>query len=86
MARAKVVLKEAVSYTIKGRVWKKKQPQILTDPKEIEFYRANSRFSVTDLKEPGKSAAATTAAPAPKVKATSTSGGSSRGKSGGGDD
>ena len=91
MARARVQLIQGLSYDAgAGKVWRKGQPEILTNEKEIARYKANARFSVTMLKEPARQkAAAKDAAPA---AASPSSGGSGRQRGGrrsassGGDD
>ena len=56
MSGAKVELIEGVSYgpCPDKRTWKKGIPQLIYDPKSIEFYKNNSRFSVSYLESAGK--------------------------------
>lgn len=65
MARARVELKGCVSYTVGGRVWKKRKPQILTNESEIAKYQSIGDFSVTILKEESRSKAKDKPAPTP---------------------
>lgn len=51
MARAKVMLTECLTYTLGRKTWKRRIPEILTNPTEIERYRMISEFTVTDLKD-----------------------------------
>jgi len=58
MARARVELRGSMSHTGGPRTFKKGQPQVLTNPDHIEYYRKVGGFSVTNLKDekakPGK--------------------------------
>lgn len=57
MATARVELKGALSHSRgAGRVFHKGLPQILSDANEINYYRTQSAFTVTDLEEPKKPA------------------------------
>lgn len=51
MVRARVELRGALSHTRGGVVFKKGQPQTITDPGAIAYYKATSGFSVTMLEE-----------------------------------
>ena len=61
MARAKVVLRKCQTFQAApnkgGRKWKKGAPVILTNENEIDYYKGQSEFVVTDLGEPKKKAA-----------------------------
>ena len=61
MARAKVILRGCKTFeaspTKGGRKWKKGAPVILINDNEIDYYRTQSEFTVTDLGEPKKVAA-----------------------------
>jgi hypothetical protein len=66
MARAKVVLRKCQTFQAApnkgGRKWKKGAPVILTNENEIDYYRGQAEFVVTDLGEPKKKAAKETPA------------------------
>jgi hypothetical protein len=68
VARAKVVLKGALSYSRKGKTYKKGQEQEVQGEGEIAFFEGNSRFLVTRIKEPKKKAAAAPEASAPAAE------------------
>ena len=57
MARAKVVLRGAGSFqTPGGELWERGKPKTITNPGEIDYYLANTEFTVTMLAEPKKQA------------------------------
>ena len=49
MARARVTLREARSYTKGGKTFKKGMPQIVTSASEIAYFKATTGFAVTLL-------------------------------------
>lgn len=51
MARARVTLREAISYTKRGRTFKRGVPQIVDKQNEIDYFKATSGFAVTLLPE-----------------------------------
>lgn len=51
MAKARVELVRAESHEARGRVFKKRQPRVLTDDGDIAYYKLQPEFSVTMLKE-----------------------------------
>ena len=64
MAKARVELREGISYTLRGRVYRKGQPQLLTDADEIHQAKLTGSLMVTMLDEaPPKKPSAPKAAP-----------------------
>jgi len=49
MARAEIELVGSLSHTHLARKFKKNHPQIITNPSEIQYYKAQSSFKVTML-------------------------------------
>lgn len=58
MAKARVELIGSLTHTAKNRTFKKGEPQILTDGAEIEYYKGQPEFGVTELREVKPKAAA----------------------------
>lgn len=58
MAKARVQLRHCETYTgLSGETWKKNQSRVLTNQKQIAYYKAHSEFVVTTMQE-SKSASA----------------------------
>lgn len=70
MARARVVLSNAQSHVRGNRTFKKGVPEILTDEDEIAYYKAQSQFTVTMLKDPTRPAEAAPVTRKPKKATT----------------
>ena len=51
MAKARVVLSKCESYEARGRKFVRGVPQIITDSREIMYYKRQGEFSVTMLQE-----------------------------------
>jgi hypothetical protein len=49
MARARIELRGSLSHTVRGRVFKKGQPQIITSPDDILYFQQTDGFVVTLL-------------------------------------
>ena len=49
MARARITLREARSYTKGGKTFKRGEPQIVTSASEIAYFKATTGFAVTML-------------------------------------
>lgn len=47
MARARIELRGSLSHTVRGRVFKKGQPQIITNPDDILYFQQTDGFVVT---------------------------------------
>lgn len=62
MVSARIVLKKAKTYTLRGRHWIENVPQTIKGETEVEQYQANGYFHVTVLKHKAK--------PKMKVKAS----------------
>lgn len=63
MAQARVQLRHCESYTgLSGLAWTKNQSRVLTDEKQIAYYRTHTEFVVTVLQEPKRPKSAKSAA------------------------
>lgn len=51
MAKARVVLNKCETYDARGRKFVRGTPQIITDDREIMYYKRQAEFSVTMLQE-----------------------------------
>ncbi len=51
MARARVTLRDALSYTKGGKTFKRSEPKIVDKDSEIAYFKATSGFAVTMLSE-----------------------------------
>lgn len=51
MARARVELSGALTFSAMGTIWKRHRPREISIPAEIEYYKRQSEFTVTMLPE-----------------------------------
>lgn len=49
--KAKVTLRDSLTYQIRGRIFKRGVPQMVTDPQEIEDFMTTKGFTVTVLED-----------------------------------
>ena len=65
-AKARVTLTKALTHDGRGRKFVKGQPQIIDNESDIAYYKAQSEFTVTLLKEVAKKPAKATPEPEPE--------------------